>query len=59
MPSRRAAHVADQVGIRALTVDAKGAAAVRFYRTCNFAPWENSRRMYMLMKDLKHNLNIL
>lgn len=57
--SRRVVDVANQIGVRVLVVDAKGPDATRFYMSCNFKQSENPRRMYVLMKDLKHNLELL
>jgi len=57
--SRRVVGVANQIGVRALMVDAKGPEAIRFYLGCSFRQSENPRRLYMLLKDLKYNLDFL
>lgn len=53
----RIAKVSEDIGMRAIIVDAKDEQAKAFYLRFDFTPFsENSIRLYILLKDLKKTL---
>lgn len=55
----RVARVSEDIGIRALIIDAKDEAARNFYLKLNFTPFSpDSLRLYLLLKDLRKTLGL-